>query len=343
MGWKGALRSFNAARRAHERQVRRDLREAERRAKEDLKRQELELAQEAVQRYELQLRLLGSVQHDCGPTINWTEFASMPLPDAPSPSTKHTAAAEAALVNYRPGFFARLFGGEKKVRARLAAELESAKQADAAETHAARAAHVEKCQDIEDCRQLAQAILRGDVSRYCDALAGADSFEELQEVAVSVDATALRADLVWVRIVLPPPDAVVPSQQLSLTKSGKLSTKAMPKGRANEIYQDYACGAALRACREVLAALPVAWCGVNVQSELLNPSNGHVELSTILSVIVPRRTAEGLRYESIDPSDAMKNFLHRMGFKKSAGMAPVDPLTSADLPVQPRHGAGIRG
>jgi hypothetical protein len=106
----------------------------------------------------------------------------------------------------------------------------------------------------------------------------------------------------------------------------------MPKGRANEIYQDYVCGAALRACREVFAALPVHWCAANVRSQLLNPATGHVELSTLLSVIAPRATAEALRYEHLDPSDAMRNFVHRMGFKKAEGMLPVTPLTILDLP-----------
>jgi len=332
MSFSGALRSIQAAQRREERSIRRQYREAQRQAKEDLKEQQLEHAQHMTECYELQLKSLGSVHHDSGPLINWQHWASAPLPPAPAPASARTQAATKALETYVPGFFAKLFGGEAKARARLAAALEVARRDDAAETEQARAAHVQTCADLEEARQLAHALLRGDMSRYQDALDSARAFDELREVASGVSSAAVRPDLVWVEIVLPTPDKVVPEEQFSVSKGGKLATKAMPKGRANEIYQDYVCGAALRAVREVFATLPIPWCAVNVRSRMLNPATGHIELGTLLSVIAPRRTSESLRYDALDPSDAMKNFLHRMGFKKSAGMAPVEPLTVADLP-----------
>ncbi|MDX2092985.1 MAG: hypothetical protein SFX73_34390 [Kofleriaceae bacterium] len=310
------------------------MREAAREAKEDLKQQQREVAERAVWRYELQLRVLSTVHHECGPRIDWDEIANARPPAEPKPVNTRTLAVQAEIDGYRPGLFAKLFGGEKKNRSRLAQALEDAKREDADETKGAREAYTEACQDAEDAKVLARAVLRGDVSRYLDALSGVSSFEELEGVAQAVTAAPLRPDLVLVEIVLPSSDVVVPAEQFSLTKAGKLSTKAMPKTRANEIYQDYACGAALRACREVFAALPVEWTFAIVRTNLLNATTGHTELAPVLSLVAPRRTVERLNFEALDPSDAMSNFTHRMGFKKSAGMTAIEAHTIGDMPEQ---------
>ena len=123
----------------------------------------------------------------------------------------------------------------------------------------------------------------------------------------------------------------MPEHQESLTARGKLSSKAMPKARGNEIYQDYLCGAALRACREVLAALPVDWVVVTVRADLLDAKTGHVESQPVLSLAAPRRTVEGLRYDSLDPSEAMANFTCKMNFKRGAGMTRIEPLAPRDV------------
>lgn len=75
MGWKGALRSYGAYQRAQLRSERREMREAQRAAREQLAQQKQELVEKLVERYEMQLRLLSTVHHDCGPTIDWQEAA----------------------------------------------------------------------------------------------------------------------------------------------------------------------------------------------------------------------------------------------------------------------------
>ena len=87
---------------------------------------------------------------------------------------------------------------------------------------------------------------------------------------------------------------------------------------------------------ELLAVLPVAGIVVDAADavdEMLDPSTGHVEETTIVSVYAPRRTMERLNLAAADPSDAVEGqFLHRMAFRKTKGFAPVDPLTPDDVP-----------
>jgi hypothetical protein len=100
---------------------------------------------------------------------------------------------------------------------------------------------------------------------------------------------------------------VIPSEIKSLLKSGKLSTKAMPVGRFNELHQDYVCSCALRVARELLAILPDDLVIVTALDNVLNSSTGHVEELPILSVAFSRITLNSLNLDAIDPSDAMKN------------------------------------
>ncbi len=337
MGWKGTLRSVVAA---HRRAVRADLRasraaaraelraarEAQREAKEELRKQQQAATEQLVARYELQLRLLATVHHDCGPIVDWSVIAAEPRPGEPTLPSERLRAAESALALYRPGLFARLFGGAKKKRAELSNAVSKARQAD---VEAGRA-YERACKEWETARSIATAILARDTSRYFDALEGVDAFDELEEVGATVSVATPDVDLVMVDVTLPPSEIVVPDEQYSITQRGKLSTKNMPKTRRNEIYQDYVCGAGLRAAREVLAALPILAVGVTVRCPLLDAATGHTKVTPVLSVIVPRRTADTLNYEAVDPSDAMSNFLHRMGFKKTAGMLAVAPLTAED-------------
>lgn len=319
MGWRGVIRSIAAHQRAELRRARDDLKQAEKIA-----------AEQVVAQYERLLQLLLTVHHTCTPTVDWSEVAAAPPIEPPAPSSTQTDAAERALQSYRPGLFARLFGGHKAARAALEQGVEVARVADREETQRSLEAHAEALRSQEQERVVAQAILARDISQYVAALSGLEVFQELAEVTGTVEAKIVRPDFVTVEITLPPASEVAPRQQHALTQRGKLSTKAMPVTRANEIYQDYACGAALRASREVFAVLPVDWVCTTVKTELLNAKTGHQELQPVLSVLTPRATISALAFATLDPSEAMTNFVHRMGFKKRAGMTAIEPLSVQD-------------
>lgn len=49
---------------------------------------------------------------------------------------------------------------------------------------------------------------------------------------------------------------------------------------------------------------------------MLDTKTGHMKNMTILSVYIPKQTLDTLNFDNIDPSDSMKNFVHKMDFKK---------------------------
>jgi hypothetical protein len=122
-------------------------------------------------------------------------------------------------------------------------------------------------------------------------------------------------------------DSVVPREVKSLLTSGKLSSKKMPQGQSTELYQDYVCGAVFRIARELFALLPLEAVVVTAFGHLLDSSSGHMTDQPILSIVIPRRTAETLNFDALDPSDALQRFVHNMSFRKTKGFSAVEALS----------------
>lgn len=119
---------------------------------------------------------------------------------------------------------------------------------------------------------------------------------------------------------------VVPKEQLSLTKTGKLSKKQMPKGRYFDIQQDYVCSCVIRIARDMFALLPLHTVYIHAVDNRLNTATGYIEKITILSVKLERGKLNRLNFANIDCSDALEAFEHKMNFKKTKGFEPVTRL-----------------
>ncbi len=110
MGWKGTLRSINAAQRRAERESRRRQRELDRQRKQLEKMQELERAEYEVNVYENNIDLLLSVQKECGPIWNWEKLRSAEPPIKPTKSNSNQEAAQTKLAGFKPGVFDKVLG-----------------------------------------------------------------------------------------------------------------------------------------------------------------------------------------------------------------------------------------
>ena len=68
--------------------------------------------------------------------------------------------------------------------------------------------------------------------------------------------------------------------------------------------------------------------------EVVDPSTGHIDERPVLSVALSRESADTLKFESIDPSDAIEKLPHRGDAKasrKSGDFVSILPLTPDDL------------
>lgn len=136
----------------------------------------------------------------------------------------------------------------------------------------------------------------------------------------------------------------IPNEVKTLTSTGKLSVKPMPKGRFHEVYQDYVCGCVLRVAREVFAFLPVQTLLVTALADLFDTGTGETAEQPVLSVSIPRAEVEKLNFDRLDPSDAIEKFVHRGDFKatrKSGAFQPITPLTPAEIAPEPVEKMGL--
>lgn len=327
MGWKGTVRSLQASARRAERNAHRRQRELEKRQKEFDKMEALEQAAYEVEVYENHIDLLLSMHKECAEPVQWKKILSTPEPRQPLKSGALEQAALHASATYRPNFWARLFKLEHRQREALLGRVGVAAAEDEKLFQAALNEWKTAHDDWAEERDIALRILDGDRQAKLDAIEAFESFEEISHIGSSIQMIVHEGGVLEAKLAIHG-SHVIPSEIKSLLKSGKLSTKAMPGGRFNELHQDYVCSCALRVGRELLAILPDELVIVTAMDNVLNSSTGHMEDQPILSVAFSRATVDGLNLEAIDPSDAMKNFVHNMSFKKSGGFSAVQALNA---------------
>ncbi len=137
----------------------------------------------------------------------------------------------------------------------------------------------------------------------------------------------------------------IPAEVKTLTSSGRVSVKPMPKGRFHEIYQHYLCGCVLRVTREIFALLPVDGLLVTAAADSLDSCTGQMVEQPVLSVFMPRAVVARLDFERLNSADAMENFQHRgdlRGSRKSEAFLSVAPLTPADVNPESIEGMGVQ-
>ena len=322
MGWKGTVRSIGAAVRAAERAEKRRQRELEKLHKQYEKMEALEQAAYEVEVYENEIEVIQSLHKECGEKINWVGIEKSESPTRPVNRRERTEQAVQDENDYVPGFIDKLFKRVEKKKSALKETVVQAVADDEVEYEARVSSWEVKCIDWKQKVELSRLILEGDREAKFELITDINPFAEIANLGSSLEISVKEDGTVEATMQVHGED-IVPSEAKSLLKSGKLSVKKMPKGRFNEIYQDYVCSSVLRVANELFAVLVDDIVIVTALDELLNTKTGHLEKSPILSVCVSRSTLQSLNMENIDPSDSMDNFVHNMAFKKTKGFGAV--------------------
>lgn len=330
MGWKGAIRSMQAASRQADRDALRRQCELERQQKDYEKFKVLQRATHDVKVFENHIEQLASIHKESSEPVNWDAIAESEPPPAPLCSNAHEQAAYNDLESYAPGFVDKLFSRTAHKRQQLTSALEEAKKSDGDEFKVGISQHRKDQSEWEAEQNLAKRILDNEPESYIDAINLLDPFSEISDLGSNIHFKVDDSRIICVEISVHSED-VVPKQSKSLLKSGKLSVKQIPKGRFYEMYQDYVCSCALRIANELFCLLPINAVVITAVDDLLNSKTGHLEEKPVLSVAIPRETFEKLNLDAIDPSDSMQNFIHNMAFKKTKGLGAVERVEVSQL------------
>lgn len=329
MSWRGTLRSMQAAQRRYEREAKRTQRLLEQQQNQLEKMEEQERARYEVQVYENYLEVLQSIHRDCGNSWDWESIRASAPPARPLKSDTLETAAQEVLDGYKPTTADKVLRRADAKRQELAKAVEDARLEDEAAFQEALAEHEEELAQWQIITEIAGKILADKPEAHLEAISEIDPFSEIEQLGSNLD-FRFHGNLVEVTLRVRD-ENIIPSETKTLLKSGKVSVKPMAKSRFYALYQDYVCGAVLRVARELFALLPIEMVLVTAVGSLLNTQTGHREDHPILSVAVPRKTLDILNFDTLDPSDAMRNFVYRMNFKKTSGFAQVVPIVPDDL------------
>jgi hypothetical protein len=320
MGWKAELRAMEAAQRRQEREAKKRQRELERQAKEMAKLSAMEQARLEVETYDNALDVLLSVHKEQADAFDWLAIAAS-LPPVPPRRQSHN---------------------ELKARQRLAiaparpdaeAVLEQARNQDEREYKDALTEYGADNAEWTKMSNLARRILVGDSDAYIAAIEQLSHFSELAGIGSSLHFRVHTPRLVEVELSTNGRKAIPPELK-TLTASGKVSVKPMPKPRFVEIYQDYICGCVLRVARELFALLPVQTILLSASAEALDTATGQLADRPFLSVSIGRADMQSLNFDRLDPSDTIMSLPHRGDLKasrKTGDFEFVVPFTDADL------------
>lgn len=299
--------------------------------KEVSKIEERQRAKLETEAYETEVAVLLSVHHQSSPSVDWRGLAFALPPHAPVFYARNYLAETL-------GNFASLNEGEG-VQEALAEKW----KVDEGDYHSRHGKYQEDHAEWQRLRGLALRILEADTDAYGEALQVFQPFIELAELGSELTFNAHDRNKVRCSLQING-QGIIPAEVKSLTAAGKLSVKAMPKGRFHEIYQDYACGCCLRIGREMLALLPVDYVLTTIQVAATDPATGNPTDLPILSALLDRGTMERLNFTELDPSDSMANFITRGDVKvskKTGAFTGITPLTFDDLSFGPDQKEGI--
>jgi hypothetical protein len=315
------MRAMQAAERRQQREAIKRQRELDRHVKEMAKITALEQARVEVETYENALDVLLSVHKEQVDPMDWLSIATA-LPPVPPSHQAHN---------------------ELKARQRLAITavrkdetedaIDQAKKQDEHEYQQALEAYTADYAEWAKMSHLARRILAADSDAYIPAIDELNPFSELAIIGSSLHYTVQNPRLVEV-VVSTNGRQAIPTELKTLTASGKVSVKAMPKSRFVEIYQDYVCSCVLRVARELFALLPIESLLISATVEALDKSTGQPVERPFLSVVISRATLNTFNFDTLDPSDSVMGMTHRGDLKasrKTGDFEFITPLNVADL------------
>jgi hypothetical protein len=321
MGWRGTLRSINALLREAERDARRRAGQQLRAERERLAQLERQHAAAAVQEYESYVNSITSVHKAASTPVDWVRLAQSGPPKPPERTRKNEDAARIALATFRPSMLDKILGRTDTKTTALKRQIHSAIMADEQDFHTCRQRYEADLLEWEQATERAKQVLK-DGQLIIDTIRKHNPFTAISELGSQLDFKVDETMLLTVSVNVHSED-IIPNEEFGFCKSGKLAFKKLPKAKYYELYQDYVCGVVLRIAREICALLPIDGFIITAEDEILNSATGKIDPQPILSVYVRRATLQSLNFERVDPSDAMKNFVHNMDFKKTQGFKPV--------------------
>lgn len=252
-----------------------------------------------------------SIHDECSEPVDWVAIRDKPEPFFKTHMGPFETEVRKAFDETKPSFLGRFIPAADKKRSQsFASAIEEAQEKDR-----------QMYSEWESMRLLACKILSGDIDSYFYVIAEMHPFDEILDFGSAFEIGTDSPDLIEVEFHAKT-SKVVPNHVLSMTQTGKLSSKQMSKTMHFDLVQDYVCSCTLRVAREMFALLPVEKVVIHAV-DTVTDNSGIESDNTVLSVLIHRKQMEGINFDMIDASDTIESFDCNMIFKKTQGLKPV--------------------
>ena len=312
--------------------ARRQARELAKQEKEQTKHSEQVRTRLEVENYQRNIEGLLSIHKEVGETKDWLTIASTLPPLPPSRSAHHEQRARQFALIQTPS-----------IQPILEAAIAKGKAQDEAVNRTALQYYEQQFRKWSRMRELACRVLSGELKAYSNALEEFGPFAELTDMGTEVEFTMHSPTRIECVLTVKASDAI-PNEAKSLTSTGKLAVKPMPRTRFHEIYQDHVCGCVLRVARETFAVLPIEQLLITATTAIFDSASGLTATKPVLSVLVSRSEVARFQWDLLDPSDAIDRLLHRSDFKatrKTGAFQAIEPMTAAVFTGLPATHQGV--
>ena len=285
----------------------------EQKLREEQKRLEEQYAQncEMVDDYNELIDQIRSIHEECSEPVDWAALRDEPEPFNRMGMGPLETEARNALDNAKPSLLGMFIPATDKIKIQ---NLENA-------VREAQEQDRQMYNDWENLRILANQVLSGDIDSYFYVVSEMHPFDEILDFGSDFDIGTDFPDIMEVEFHAKT-SKVVPNHVLSLTQSGKLSSKQKTKTMHFDIAQDYVCSCVLRVAREMFALLPIDRVVIHAVDTVTDSAGTEYE-DTVVSVLITREQLEGINFDLIDASDTIESFKCNMNFKKTQGLKPV--------------------
>ncbi|MFJ7730159.1 DUF4236 domain-containing protein [Neobacillus sp. NPDC097160] len=282
--------------------------------KEREKLQEMQRNRLEVDLFENRLEMIKSIHKECDDFVDWQDIKNTEPPFLKGHPGPLEQQALQELQNYRPGFIARAFNQEEKRVEELRNKVLEARKKEE-----------EEYQGWSSLTETATKVLNGDLDTYFEVIKEFAPLDDLSEFGSGFEFFLEEPHIMEVEFDVQPKN-IIPTEMKTLTSTGKVSVKNMPISKYYDIQQDYVCSCVLRIARDMFALLPLNTIIIHALDSQMNTSIGYHEKVVVLSVKIDRNTLNRLNFDTIDCSDSMVNFEHKMNFRKTKGFAPVEKI-----------------
>lgn len=252
-----------------------------------------------------------SIHDECSEPVDWIALREKPAPFDIMNMGPYETQARKELNDVKPSFLGHFVPAADKKRMQV---LEDAIQNGKAKDQ-------QMYTDWKDMKNLATRVLNGDIDSYFYVVSEMSPFDEILDFGSDFDIGTDNPEFMEVEFHAKTAK-VVPNHVLSMTSTGKLSSKVMTKTMHYDIVQDYICSCALRIAREMFALLPIEKVVIHAIDTIQDRAGNEYD-DTVLSVLILRNELVGIDFDTIDASDTIKTFECNMNFKKTQGFKPV--------------------